>query len=156
ISVTAMPGPELRLQIAYDGHRVGAAGGSRTAGHLRIVVQGIAAEPGVRLADLPSLTAGERQQLLGEWSAGTAREAPVLPVHRLIERVATSRPEAPAVIFEGGALTHGELHLQADRLARRLRELGVGPEILVGICLEHAAELAVALLAVLRSGGAYL
>src|SRR4029077_14568710 len=103
ISVTAMPGPELRLQIAYDGHRVGAAGGSRTAGHLRIVVQGIAAEPGVRLADLPSLTAGEQQQLLGEWSAGTAREAPVLPVHPLIEGGAAKRHPTPAVHFRGGA-----------------------------------------------------
>src|SRR5262249_51471274 len=77
-------------------------------------------------------------------------------VHRLFEAQAEQTPEAVALVFEGEQLTYGELNARANRLAHSLRDLGVGPEVLVGICLERSADLVVALLAVLKAGGAYV
>ena len=65
-------------------------------------------------------------------------------------------PEAAALVFEREELSYRELHIRSNRLANRLRTLGIGPDALVGICLERCAEMAVAILAVLKAGGAYL
>src|SRR5262249_1369535 len=65
-------------------------------------------------------------------------------------------PEAIAIIYEEEQLTYSELNERADKLASHLRELGVGPEVIVGLCMEHSLELMVSVLAVLKAGGAYL
>ena len=64
-------------------------------------------------------------------------------------------PEAIAVVYEGQQLTYRELNVQANQLAHRLRTLGVGPEVLVGVCVERSLEWVVALLGLLKAGGAY-
>ncbi len=78
-----------------------------------------------------------------------------LPIHRLFERQAATFPERPAILCGGDSLTYGELNARADRLARRLREHGVGPGALVSIYTERSAESIVGMLAVMKSGGAY-
>ena len=82
--------------------------------------------------------------------------ARLLCVHRLIEAQAERTPEAVALRCAGESLTYDELNARANRLARRLRALGVGPEILVGLCLRRSPAMVVGLLAVLKAGGAYL
>ena len=77
-------------------------------------------------------------------------------VHRLFESRAAESPEATALVFRGRELSYGELNGRANRLAWRLRELGVGPEVLVGLCLERSPEMIVGLLGILKAGGAYL
>ncbi|HSU17312.1 amino acid adenylation domain-containing protein, partial [Longimicrobium sp.] len=77
-------------------------------------------------------------------------------LERRFERRAAERPEAPALSFEGATLAYGEVNERANRLAHRLRALGVGPEVRVGIALERSAELVVSILAVLKAGGAYV
>ena len=82
--------------------------------------------------------------------------AKLLCVHRLIEAQAERTPKAVALAAAGESLTYEELNARANRLARRLRALGVGPEVLVGLCLRRSPAMVVGLLAVLKAGGAYV
>ncbi|HEY4591104.1 MAG TPA: amino acid adenylation domain-containing protein, partial [Thermoanaerobaculia bacterium] len=127
----------------------------RLSEHLVRLLEGAAAEPGLRLSELPLLTAAEERQLV-EWNA-TAAAYPAAPcLHELIADQVARTPEAVAVSCEGEALSYRELWSAAGRLAAWLGALGVGPEVVVGVCAERSLELMVGLLAVLRAGGAYL
>jgi non-ribosomal peptide synthetase component F len=77
-------------------------------------------------------------------------------LHQLFEATAAATPDAPAVLFEGSATSFGELNLQANRMANHLRELGVGPGVLVGLAVVRSVDMLVALLGVLKAGGAYV
>ena len=114
------------------------------------------ADPGQRISQLPLLTEAERHQLLVEWN-DTAVEYPRdRCIHQLFEAQVERSPEATALVYEDQQLTYGELNARANRLAHHLRSLGVGPEVLVGVCLERSLELVVGLLAILKAGGAYV
>jgi amino acid adenylation domain-containing protein/non-ribosomal peptide synthase protein (TIGR01720 family)/FkbM family methyltransferase len=129
----------------------------RTVRHLVAMLAALAAAPDAPLSDLPLLTQAERQQLI-EWNdtgAAAGADAP-LCLHELIAAQATRRPEAIAVVAAEGELSYGELDRRAGRLAHRLRRLGVGPEVLVGVAMERSLEMMVALLAVAKAGGAYV
>ena len=143
-----------RLEINRD--LFDPATASRWLGHFRTLLAAAATAPERRLSELPLLAAEERHQLLVE-ANDTLRQAPGEPfVHRLFERQAAARPDAPAVSQEGRRLTYGELDRRANQLARRLRALGVGPEVRVAVAVERSPELIVALLGVLKAGGVYL
>ncbi len=133
----------------------------RLAGHLETLLAGVAGDESRAeraLSDLPLLTMGESQQLLVEWgNAGDMEPFPAGPcLHQLFEDRARRSPGAPAVVMGVDSLTYGQLDRRANRLARRLRRAGVGPEIVVGVCLERSLDLVVAILGVLKAGGAYL
>jgi phthiocerol/phenolphthiocerol synthesis type-I polyketide synthase E len=121
-----------------------------------VLLAGVAANPGQRLAELPFLTGPERQALCVELN-DTARAAAgeLLPAAALA-RWARQRPDAPAVVAGEERLTWRELQLAVNRLARTLVEMGVGPETRVGVCLERSPALVVGALAVLAAGGVYL
>ncbi|MFI1735533.1 amino acid adenylation domain-containing protein [Streptomyces acidicola] len=119
------------------------------------VLEQLAADPGLRVGDVDVLGARERERLLVEVNAPGERIDEVTLVE-LFERQAAQRADEIAVVHGGTTLTYGELNARANRLARYLVARGVGPESLVGVCLERSAELVVALLAVLKAGGAYL
>jgi amino acid adenylation domain-containing protein len=126
----------------------------RIAAMFRSVLEAMATDPdgSARTVHLP---AGERQWLL---DAGGARSlpAPEGALHRVFERRAAATPDAAAVLADGVSLSYRELNERANRLARVLRERGAGPETLVGVCVERGAELMPALLAVLKTGAAYV
>jgi amino acid adenylation domain-containing protein len=124
---------------------------------LRLLERALAA-PDLPLAELPLLGAAERQQLAVEWSGGSPAPAAAgaLCVHQLFARQAAATPGAAAIECEGRQVSYGELDRQANRLAHRLRRLGVGPETLAGILLEPSLEMVVALLAIHKAGGGYL
>ncbi|HEY0783993.1 MAG TPA: amino acid adenylation domain-containing protein, partial [Thermoanaerobaculia bacterium] len=132
----------------------------RLAGHFEALLAALAEEPDRPLSQLPLLADGERHAILREWndteSDGIVNGPWALPVHELFAAQAQRTPERTAVVWPGGRFTFAELDRRADRLARRLRELGVGPEVPVGVFAERSPELAAALLAVLKAGGAYL
>ncbi len=131
---------------------------TRMLGHYQTLLEGIVADADQRLSDLPLLTPAERQQLLAEWNATGSREAyaPDLCLHALIEAQVERTPDAIAVIFNDEILTYRELNRRSNQLAHYLQALGVGPEVLVGICLENSVEMVVAVLGVLKAGGAYI
>ncbi|HKH46212.1 MAG TPA: amino acid adenylation domain-containing protein, partial [Thermoanaerobaculia bacterium] len=157
LSLSVYPGAELRLHLAYDAERIDAGAAFRLLGHLCALLAGCAAGPRQPLAALPLLTAAEFSQALTGWSAGEPLLAPLpATVHQLFEDAVRRSPVAPAVISGAEILSYGELDARASRLARRLRASGVGPESLVGLRLERSPELAVALLGVLKAGGACL
>jgi len=128
----------------------------RFARHLLALLERAAAVPDRPLAEIPLLGDAERRRVVREWNA-TASDYPRRAAHRLFEEQAARAPGAPAVRLDDGAtLTYGELNARANRLARRLRALGIGPESRVGISLERSAELIVAIVAVAKAGGAYV
>ncbi|HEY7490704.1 MAG TPA: amino acid adenylation domain-containing protein, partial [Candidatus Tectomicrobia bacterium] len=152
----AVPGPELGLRIEYQCHRFDSATVIRMLGHLRTLLEGMLTNPGQRLADLPMLTAVERHQLLVEWNNTATAYPQETCIHRLIEAQAARTPDAVAVVFEEQEWTYRELNSRANQLAHYLRAQGVGPEGLVGICVERSLEMVVGLLGILKAGGAYV
>ena len=94
--------------------------------------------------------------LLPAWNATEAPIAEPLRLHRQIEAQVLATPSAPAVVFGTEVLSYGELNARANRLAHRLRALGVGPDTLVGIAAHRSLEMVVGLLAILKAGGAYV
>jgi amino acid adenylation domain-containing protein len=163
LTALAVPGEELLLRLEHDAARIDAATAARLLGHHRALLAAIAAALAaggkVPLRELQLLSAAERHQLLHELAGAPGGTGPGLPeicVHQLIERQAALGPERPAVLAAQGGLTYGELDEQANRLARRLRRCGIGPEQPVGILLERSPQAVVAILAVLKAGGAYL
>jgi amino acid adenylation domain-containing protein len=128
---------------------------SRMSGHFVTLLSAAVAEPDCRISDLPLLTDAERAQILVGWNA-TGRAYPETTIPRLIEEQARRTPTATALVFRGRAMSYDELNLRANQLAHYLRRLGVGPEVLVGICLERSFEMVVGLLGILKAGGAYV
>ena len=129
---------------------------ARLAGHYRMLLEGVAADPSQRLSALPLLTEAERRQVLVEWNATKAAFPESACVHELFEAQVARTPEAVAVVFEGKSLTYGELNQRANQLAHHLRRHGVGPDRAVGICLKPSLDLIVGLVGILKAGGAYL
>ncbi len=128
----------------------------RMASHFGHLLTEAIGDPGRQFSSLSLLSRPETQQLIVEWSDTRADQPPELILHRLVERQVERTPEAVAVEFEGELLSYRQLDQQANHLAYRLRTLGVGPEVLVGICARRSLSLPVALLAVSKAGGAYV
>jgi amino acid adenylation domain-containing protein len=152
---------ELFLQMDYRTDLFAAATIDRFLEHLAVLSAGAAADPALPLGDLPLLTPAERRQVLEEWNATETSYPRDEPVHRRFAAVAGRDPEAPAVVWSGpeGAerrMTYGELSRRAERLARHLRSLGVGPDVPVVLEMERSPELIVAMVGVLAAGGAYV
>ncbi|MET7751672.1 amino acid adenylation domain-containing protein [Micromonospora sp. NPDC005367] len=113
------------------------------------------ADPQQRVSALPLLDDAERERVLVTWN-DTARELPASTVVDELERQAARTPEATGLVHEGVALSYAELNARANRLARLLVSRGAGPESRVALALPRSAELVVAILAVLKSGAAYV
>ena len=126
----------------------------RMLGHYQTILEAVAENSGQPLARLPILTEAERRCVLVDWNNTRAELAPVC-VHQLFEEQVRRTPDAVALISEGRQLTYAELNASANRLARVLRGLGVGPEVVVAIGIERSIEMVVGLLAILKAGGAY-
>ncbi|WP_213781867.1 AMP-binding protein, partial [Caballeronia sp. dw_276] len=128
----------------------------RMAQHFVRLLQGVAADASVRVGALPMLSAAEREQTVGKWNDTAVVYAREQTLHGLFEQQVQRDPDAVALVHESTRLTYGELNARANRLAHRLRALGVGPDVLVGLCVERSPEMMVALLGVLKAGGAYV
>lgn len=126
------------------------------ARHYRSLLTSSLADPGAASAALDAMDEDERRVLVAGWSRQNA-DAGTAGFHRMVERHAAARPDAAAVAFDGErSLTYRQLEQQANRLAHELRARGVGPEVVVGLCLERSPEMIVAQVAVLKAGGAFL
>jgi amino acid adenylation domain-containing protein len=145
----------LDLDLGYDTARFGAAAivGLRDA--LLRLLERMPDGADQALGSLPSLAAAERTALL-RWGVGTPAAASHTDVVAAIAARAAAQPDAIALVHGGAAMTYGALNARANRLAHHLRSLGVGPEVVVGLAVERSAAQIVAMLAVLKAGGAYL
>jgi amino acid adenylation domain-containing protein len=146
----------LRLSLVYRRDLFEVATIDRLGLHYLRLLAGIVANPGSRISELPLLTAGEAHQLAAEWNPLPIEVPGEATVHGLFARQARLTPERPALVSGGERLTYAELDRCADALAETLRGLGVGPEVLVGLCAERSPEAIVGILGVLKAGGAYL
>ena len=127
--------------------------------HLERLLAAGAADPGLRLSDLPLLSAAEAAQILVEWNRPGERESQLDGlVHERFERWAEVRPDAVALetADRSEVLTYAELNRRGNRLAHRLRRLGVGTDSIVGIWAERSVEFVAGMLGVLKAGGAYM
>ncbi|MBD2293367.1 amino acid adenylation domain-containing protein [Anabaena sphaerica FACHB-251] len=129
---------------------------NRMVGHLQTLLEGVVANSQQSLCDLPLLTASERYQLLEEWNNTQVDYPQDQCIHQLFEAQVEKTPDAVAVVFDNQQLTYQEVNTKANQLAHYLQKLGVKPEVLVGICVERSLEMIIAILAVLKAGGAYI
>jgi amino acid adenylation domain-containing protein len=129
---------------------------ARMATHWRTLLEAMIDSPERSVWDLPLLSEMERRQLLLEWNQTAVEYPRNACAHELFEAQAERTPQAIAVRFESKRLTYRELDRRSNQLAHHLRNLGVGPEVLVGICVERSPEMVVGLLGILKAGGAYM
>jgi amino acid adenylation domain-containing protein len=158
LTVTVIPGEELAIAIAYQTNCFDRATVSRMLGHLQTLLEGMVINPQTKLVDLPLLTATEQSQLLSFNQTSTKITEDKLQqcIHQLFEAQVTKTPDAVAVVFEDSQLTYRELNTKANQLAHYLQQNGVKPEIIVGIGCDRSLQMIIAVLAVLKAGGAYL
>ena len=142
--------------IAYDSALFDVATVERLAGHFLALLDDGLSDPNRSLPDLQMVTPVERHRLLVEWNQSRTDDVPMQCVHELVAIRAAQAPDAVAVACGGASLTYGELNARANQLARYLRGLQVGPETLVGVCVERSLDMIVGLLGVLKAGAAYV
>ena len=154
LTVVAAPGRELSLTATHS-TRYPSAAVERMLELARTYLAAMADHPDACLGALPSVREAERRRVAA-WNDTDRPYDLHTPLHARVEAQARRTPQAVAVASEGETLTYAELDARANRLARRLRALGVGVETRVGVAMERGPELVVSLLAVLKAGGAYV
>jgi aspartate racemase len=146
----------LHCAMVYNTNLFDAPTITRMLGHYRTLLEGIVANPEQRISELSLLTEAERQQLLVEWNDTRTDYPKNSCIHELFEAQVERNPDAIAVMFGNQQLSYRELNVQSNQLAHYLKKRGVGPEVMVGICLERSVEMVVGLLGILKAGGAYV
>jgi natural product biosynthesis luciferase-like monooxygenase protein len=150
------PPARVRLAISADGSQCTLS--SATAdlmSQLGAIVRNTAARPELPLSAIDLMTGQEHESLLRAWN-DTARPVPDACIHELIAAQARATPDATALVYQGRQMSYRELDERTNRLARHLRSLGVGPDVLVGIFLQRSFSMMEAVLATLKAGGAYV
>jgi amino acid adenylation domain-containing protein len=154
----AVEGPHgLSCALKYNPDLFEADTIRRMEGHLKTILSSVIEHPEQRVGRLSLLTAFESARLLEEWQGPEVGYPLERCLHHWIEDQVAQSPEAAAVVLDGGGmLSYAGLNQRANQLARHLRRLGVGPDVVVGVLAERSLELVVGLLGILKAGGAYL
>ncbi len=129
---------------------------ARMLRHFKTLLESIVANPQQRIANLPLLSEDEVNQLFREWNDTRTDYPQNKCIHQLFEEGVRQHLEDVALTFDSQHLTYRELNSRSNQLARYLQKLGVGAEVLVGLCAERSIDLIVGMLAILKAGGAYL
>ena len=148
-------GMPMEFDVEYNRDLFDRATVERLAAHFHSIFMAAAADPTLRLSQLPLGDEADREESLTRWNR-TYAEYAALAVHALVSRQAARTPEGVAVAGAGASLTYAELEDGSNRLAHHLRALGVGAESLVAISMERSPSLLVAVLAVWKAGAAYV
>jgi amino acid adenylation domain-containing protein len=157
LSLTLHAGPAgLQGGLTYAEDLFDGASAGRLTTQLVRVLEQVADHPARRLSGVELLSRLEREALLSAWRPQRSAPPAGAGIHARFEGAARRTPDAPAVVADGATLTYAELDARADRIARHLRALGVGPEVRVGLLLERSPGMVVAILGVLKAGGAYV
>ncbi|MFT3764375.1 MAG: amino acid adenylation domain-containing protein [Minicystis sp.] len=128
----------------------------RMIGCFTTLLGGVAADPSRPVGELPLLPEAERRLVVETWNATAHAYPQDRAIHEVFAAQAAETPDAIALAFEGTEVSYRELNARANRLAHALKKRGVGPETLVGVCMERSIELVVSLYGVLKAGGAYV
>ena len=126
------------------------------ARHWISLLQAMVADGEQRIGELPMLAADEQHVGVHAWNQTAEAYPTERAIHHLIEDQVQRTPDAPALVFGHTTLTYAQLEARANQLAHALREQQVGPDVLVGVCVERSVEMVVGLLAILKAGGAYV
>ncbi|HLG65646.1 MAG TPA: amino acid adenylation domain-containing protein, partial [Ktedonosporobacter sp.] len=156
LTVAVVPHTRMLIRISYVSNRFADETIHRMLNHFQVLLEGMLTTPEQRLGNLSLLTAQERQQLLAAHTPATTITPPSTCLHQIFEQQVDATPDAIAVVYEEKHLTYGELNARANRLAHALQRRGVGPEALVGLCLERSLEMIIAITGILKAGGAYV
>ena len=156
LTVAAYLDEELGVKIEYDPGYFDERIIRRMAGHVIELLESMVKYSDRCVGNLRMSTNKERQKLLFFWNETDAPAPPIQYYHSLFEEQAAKTPDAPAVEFMGEILSYKELNRRANQLAHYLITLGVGPDSIVGICMDRSLELAVGLIGIFKAGGAYL
>ena len=148
-------GEALKAELHYDQSRLGRATVKRLAGNFETLLNSLINDPLDKIGSFRILNDDQLEEIFA------ALRGPAAPIrggciHQLFEEQAAQWPDRTAVAFEDDRITYRRLDERANQLANRLRRMGVGPEVAVGICLERSIDLLVAILGVLKSGGFYV
>ncbi|MEH2321834.1 non-ribosomal peptide synthetase [Nostoc sp.] len=154
INATELHG-KLILECQYNTNLFDADTIRRRMAEFETLLLGIVANPNQSIAKLPILPAIE-QQLLAKWNNTQTAYPQDICIHQLFETQVEKTPDAIAVVFEDEQISYRELNLRANQLAHYLQSLGVGSEVLVGLCVERSLEMVVGVLGILKAGGAYV
>ena len=158
LTLFAAETPEgLRLSLEYCTDLFDESTALRMLDHFRVLLEAAVADPARPVSELRLLGEAEQRLVLEEWNETDTSYPPDRdrPVHELFAEQCRRTPDALAVTFAGEELTYSQLEARANQLARHLRLLEVGPGAVVAICAERSVETVLAVLAVLKAGGAY-
>ena len=145
-----------RITLRYNRDLFDASTMERLLGHYRTLLESVASDPEQAIDRIPILTDPERQELIANWNATAADDGAGTLLHHRFEQQAAQTPFAIAVVFGEETLTYAELNRQANQLAHRLRGLGVGAEMRVGISMHRSFEMLAAILGILKAGAGYV
>jgi natural product biosynthesis luciferase-like monooxygenase protein len=146
----------ISASLQYNTDLFDAATIGRVAGHFLTLLKGMVAEPDRPISIIPMLTHAERYSLLIERNNSGADYPAGLCIHHLFETRVRSGADRIAIVYKNEQLSFQELDRRANQLAHHLKWLGVGPQALVGVCMERSLDMLVGLLAILKAGGAYV
>jgi amino acid adenylation domain-containing protein len=146
----------LQLELEYDSELFESSTIERWLQHYETLLLAAVADPARPIDVLPLLPTQEHQLIVERWNSTAIAYPADSMLHTMMERQAQRTPELMAVECEGQSLTYRELDRLSNQLSHRLRALSVGPEILVGVCLERSLALVVSLLGILKAGAAYV
>lgn len=155
LTLMVLPGPEMSFHITYDSSRFDAAFIDGMGEYLLNLLEGMTRNPKL-LSELPLLAGARQGEEIAQLADDNNSHLEGALIHQLFEAQVERTPGATAVLFEDKSLTYVELDRRANQLAHHLRALGVGPERLVGIALDRGLDMLIAVLGVLKAGGAYL
>jgi len=154
--VAAVAAEGLVASFQYRTHCFADATIEQMAHHYRRLLEALVANPGNRIDSLPLMDACERAATIDKWNQTATNSAFDVTVAQQFEAHARRAPDAVALIFRDQRLSYGELNRRANRLAHHLRAIGVGAETIVAVCLDRDPDLFVALLGIMKAGGAFL
>lgn len=156
LTVLCAPGEELEIGVAYDRSRFDPASIARLLAHFQQLLAAMPRDPDRPLGELSLLPPEEEAQLLVDWNETEHEFAHQGTIHGLVEAQVARTPDAVALATPDDQLTYRELNARANKLARYLGTLGVGPEVRVGLCMNRSAEMVVGILGILKAGGNYV
>jgi len=156
MTLLAYGDPQLHFKLSYDRRRFSDESAARILELTGLVLEAMAFKPEQTLGELPHMPARELARLLKDWNATACDYPAQASVHGLFEAQVAKTPDAVAAVYRDQRLTYRELDQRAQAVAHRLRELGVGPDVMVGVFVERSLDMIVGLLGILKAGGAYV